>query len=1089
MGNNIDVSRELELAGLKKQSLERACEVAHSQSNSIMLLTLQWKELEEHLNKTMKSVEEKGIEVDSKLKLLEERERVVELKESELVSVQTRIEECNGELESKIKELGSVQRSIEECNGEIEGKETELGSIRRRIEECSCEFRKREGELDVLRTSVSDWTEKLSLKNEELRSIEGLIEKLECNGELESKIKKLGLVRRSIEECNGEIEGKKTELDSIRRRIKECSCEFRKREGELDVLRTSVSDWIEKLELKQNQLSETERLIEVHKEKFDLEEQSIKTLIQDFNEELEAKEHDYNEIKKSIQACNKELETKREKLKLTEKRLAELHSQVGKLESLKNNARRRIDSTEKKLSAMKGELRRYGNDIELREREFNALCKYTDECNEELTLKQQQLNLVHDSIEKCTKELKEKEELSMSIEKTLVKCSEELEQKKKQLGSVQNSLGELSDEHLSEELELDLVRSMTSQVYKELKEKEQHFNSLENSVKERVQDLEVKEAQFEERVKKRVQVKIEQPESLGASEGIENGRILQMLMNEHLKKADFFLSEISSALERAHDPAKLVLDAMQGFYPKHLLGKKTSPDLIVIRRTCMLLLQRLLIVSPLIIPQVRDAAMKLAGEWKEKMRVVADNPLEVLGFLNLVAAFGLASDFDGNELGKLLDIADPLKQEPELYHALGITDQLYVNQIVPSQIRIEQSEHITVVSKTTMPKEVSAALLVSLDPAKHVLDLIQGSYSENKKEGTNIEEGIMRNYILLLEQLQEVLPKINPQVKAQALKLAVKWKSKMRAVAENSLEIFGFLQFLATYELVVSFQREEIFELLFPVAHLKQALKICTALGFVDMVPDFVRILIDRNRLIDAIRFICSFKLMNNISPVPVIKKYMENVDISAANIYKEGNYSLDVKDKALSYRIASLRALIECTEDFKLDYLISTENIRKGIVNLEKQIAELNQFLLASNPMTPPQFIGENCNVASPSYQPASGLMFQPQHGDNNHSSGASVAGSVQKCIVKPVKENSQWTHFVRAPNVMTPQQLLQGKNCNFGASTAASQPAFGPAVQNYSSSASVPRNQLHQQNSNKRPRTDQGPGVSNVLGKPQHN
>ncbi|KAI9185001.1 hypothetical protein LWI28_003260 [Acer negundo] len=691
MEDNIEVSRELELAELKKQSLERTCEVAHSQSSSIMLFTLQWKELEEHLNKTMRSVEEKGIEVDSKLKLLEERERVVELKESELVQFK-------------------------------------LG------------LRSREGELDVLRTSVSDWTEKLSLKNEELCSIEFLTEKLELKHE-------------------------------------------------------------------------------VRKEKFDLEDQSIKTLIQDFNEELEAKEHEYNEIKKSVEACNgaleakeceydeikksiqafnEELETKREKLKLTDEHLAELHSQVGKLESLENNTRRRIDSTEKKLSAMKGELRRYGNDIELREREFNALCKYTDECNEELTLKQQQLNSVQDLIEKCTKELKEKEELIMSIEKALVKCSEELEQKEKQLGSVQNSVAVLSDEHLSEELELDLLRSMTSQVYEELKEKEQHFNSLENSVKERVQDLVIKEEQFEERVKERVHVKIEQEQILVASEGVGNGRILQMLMNEHLKKADLFLSEISSSLEAAQDPAKLVLEAMQGFYPKGLQEKEMSSSVIVTRRTCILLLQHLLIVSPLINPQVRDAAMKLAGEWKENMRVVADNPLEVLGFLNLVAAFGLVSDFNGNELGKLLDIADPHKQAPELYHSLGIEDQLY---------------------------------------AKLVLDLIQGSYSENKKEGTDIEEGIIRNYILLLEQLQEILPKINPQVKARAMMLAVEWKSRMRAVAENSLEIFGFLQLLATYELVASFQREEIFKLLFPFAHLKQAPKICTALGFADMAP------------------------------------------------------------------------------------------------------------------------------------------------------------------------------------------------------------------------------------------------------------
>ncbi|KAK3200467.1 hypothetical protein Dsin_023882 [Dipteronia sinensis] len=81
-------------------------------------------------------------------------------------------------------------------------------------------------------------------------------------------------------------------------------------------------------------------------------------------------------------------------------------------------------------------------------------------------------------------------------------------------------------------------------------------------------------------------------------------------------------------------------------------------------------------------------------------------------------------------------------------------------------------------------------------------------------------------------------------------------------------------------------------------------------------------------------------------------------------------------------------------------------------------------------------------------------------------------VPGRVQKCIFKPVEDNSRWTRFLRAPNVMTPHQLLRGKNLNFGASTAASQPAFGSAEQNYSSSTSVPGNQLHQQNPNKRPR-----------------
>ncbi|KAL5768375.1 hypothetical protein ACOSP7_014929 [Xanthoceras sorbifolium] len=900
MENKVDVSREMKLAGLKKENLRRSCELAHAQSSSIMLLTLQWKDIEDQLDRTMKSVEEKDLEVDLKQRLLEERERVVELKESELASVRSRIEEYDMELERKIEELGSVRSRIEECKGELKCKESELGTIEKKIGECRCEYQLRVGEVNELRKSSDEWSKNLSVKREELSSVEHLIEK------------RFG--------------------------------ELKEQEG----LRNCIRDCNEQLELRKSQLSEIENLIELRNK----EESDMNSLIQDYREELAVKEHDYYEIKKSIGACNAELESKRKKLKLMKKRLAELHSQEKKLESRQNKARRRIGSKEEELGAVKGK-------VKLMERQFNALCKCTEERTQELTLKQKQLNSVQESIEKCSKEFKVKEQLLMSIEESLVNCSEELEAKKKNLSSVQNTVEELNNEHLLEELELDLVRSMTSQYFNDLRQKEHHFNSLKNSLKEHMDGLEVKEKQFEERVNKfelkethfnsmqeateqkskkveklekqltsihRPQVK--QPESLGASEDMGplcpnlqsctmgDGRILQFLMNEHLKKHDIFLGKISTAVKGASDPAKLVLDTMQGFYPTRLQEKQTDYDLNVIRRSCILLLEHLLSLSPQITPQVRDEAMKLAGEWKAKMKATGDNSLEVLGFLHLLAAFGLASDFDGNELHKLLDTVVPHQQGPGLLQGLGITNELPVNHILPSEEQTEQSDHIPVSNTIDSPSanrlqfstmiegrhdltttEVSAVLSMSPDPANFVLDLIRGSYYDNRKKGAiGIEEGVVRNYILLLERLKEVLPKITSRVKAQAMELAFAWKCKMRIVTENSLEVFGFLQLLATYELVAAFDREEILKLLFTVAHLKQAPEICMALGFADVVPDIVQNLIGRNQHIEAVRFICAFKLTDTISPESVFQHLLKHIQTSASNMYKDGNNFYDAK-------------------------------------------------------------------------------------------------------------------------------------------------------------------------------------------------
>lgn len=79
--------------------------------------------------------------------------------------------------------------------------------------------------------------------------------------------------------------------------------------------------------------------------------------------------------------------------------------------------------------------------------------------------------------------------------------------------------------------------------------------------------------------------------------------------------------------------------------------------------------------------------MKLAGEWKARMSAVEENSLEVLGFLQLLVAFKLASAFCPDEIQSFLGTVSQHRQAPELRQALGnaktLSGKFYLMLIIP----------------------------------------------------------------------------------------------------------------------------------------------------------------------------------------------------------------------------------------------------------------------------------------------------------------------------------------------------------------------------------------------------------------------
>lgn len=124
------ITRELEAAELTKQDLRKTLDQIHDYSSSVLLLSLQWKDLENHFETTRRFLLERGQELESKaeesgaFREKEKRfgERVKEFELKELI-----IGERLKKYDLKEKRLGERVREFEARERQFAMKEMRLG--------------------------------------------------------------------------------------------------------------------------------------------------------------------------------------------------------------------------------------------------------------------------------------------------------------------------------------------------------------------------------------------------------------------------------------------------------------------------------------------------------------------------------------------------------------------------------------------------------------------------------------------------------------------------------------------------------------------------------------------------------------------------------------------------------------------------------------------------------------------------------------------------------------------------------------------------------------------------------------------------
>ncbi|BFG37059.1 hypothetical protein CerSpe_233340 [Prunus speciosa] len=870
--------------------------------------------------------EEKRKEVDVTEKRLVEVEKLVKEKETKCDLIQKRIEEGT-------EKLCWVRKSLEERSKELEIKEEEVTGAQGVLNAFREDIELNRRQLNAIRGSVEKEKNVLVLKQEGVKAAGKSLE--ECHKEIKLKKERLCLIQKVMVQCSNSLQSREKTIREMELKVKdygllkksmeEWSCKLESKERELE-------GWVEKFELRNKQVeSKFEELNLIHNR------------ANEFLNEVEVQVNHFDSLRKLMQERQKHLDSEalehshglEMKERQLEKQAKELELKQKQFDLMIQERQKELDSQEKLLLEQAKELelkqKQFDLMIQERQKDFDSQEKWLQEQAKELELKQKRFDLM----------IQERQRDLDSQEKLLQEQAKELELKQKQFDSmIQERQKHLeSEEKLLQEQgkELELKQKQFDSM---IQERQKHLESEEKLLQEQGKELELKQKQFDS-TRKSMETNVPSSSSIQSSAN-RNGRGLQLLMNENLKRIDLVGREISGVLQASSDPAKLVLDAMQGFYPSNLNvdNQEFDYDLRIIRRSCLLLLQELKRFSPQIYPHVREEAMELAADWKTKIKVATENWLEILGFLRLVSTYEFTTAYDAKELQTLLAIVVKQDQATEFCQAFGITNKAPVGNIVSLPVKIEEPECLPVRSASTSSSpnlqlsattdarnlqgspndhlsgkqlrhiEMFDALQMSLNPAKLVLKLVQASLTEHWKIGhVGSKEVVMKKNISILNDLTKVKPHVGLDVKKDA--------------------------FVAAYGLLSTLNGDEIVKLLGMICQHAQALELCEELGFADKIPDFVQDLIERKQLFEAVRLICTFKLIDTFQPILLLKEYVEDARRSYRTAMLEGPFSLFL-GVLVHKHIADFRAVVQCLKDNNLEYEFLAKEVETEIAMLE---------------------------------------------------------------------------------------------------------------------------------------------------------
>ncbi|CDY19710.1 BnaA09g03630D [Brassica napus] len=999
---------------VRGECLHSALDKVNAHASDVLLFSVQWKDLNEYLESVKGKLKERFRELESKeveLKgqsfALEERAKVVEEAEAKVADLEMKSDGIRMDVEAMKKELNFFTKQVEVSVGESNAEEVRLSQLRRLVEECEEERMLKESQLGLkgeelakLETDIERCCAEVSAEMESLRGAQ--THRRQLDEEVERKTKDLTLVQSKLEKCEKLFETRSSELVKTQDEL-ECKREdLGQMEAELERHRVKAITEKEHWERTRDHGRELEE--EISRKKKELESvieqlDSKQKLLETQSSELVSKEKEFEALsldiglsEQKVMSLNNDMkeicqrvESKGKELEKVQRLIKERSVHCESLKLLIEERSEELDSKVKQHDEITDDIRKLSLEIVFKEKTLKRAEVFIQQLSEKQDSAEEKLDSTRRDLASCIDEHESMERDLISVKDIYRECLEDLEIKEKELKSVESILTERNKEVEEREKMMQHLNSSIEKLMGQLKLKQEEVCSIKKTIKEcshfqglelKEKELSAREARIDHKAQQLISTEQKLPKSSKKTElkakkqgntvqqadlvrdaNVRDEKTLQLLLRGHLKKRDQLHLDVLSSIKRSSDPAKLVLETVNGLYAAHQRTEATNLDPKSVQRSSICLLECLMDMSPNPTAEVQGEAFKFATEWKNITLVEAENPVEVLEFLNFLAAFSFAYAFDADQVQSLFDVDFLCKYGLSLCKALGVSALAPVNNNVlsledkpeqqpreapvinssdPCSLDVQQSiasphlpdeDSLRDIEDSTSfsPNEVSTKLRMLKYPGRFVLTCLDDALIGARRRGElSLAEPIVKTFVPLLEELARgVVSTDDPGLQSDATKVAREWVRMMGASVEKSeLEVWAFLQFIVAFGLRI--QPDQNLQLASRVTHFKQAPRLFQSLGLSDAIPNFVTQLLDKAIYIPAIRFMLYFNVTNSFSPLEFLKEQIISLRRSA----KEKRTTHESQADA-----ATMRDIMELIEDFQLEIDIPVSLILRFMV------------------------------------------------------------------------------------------------------------------------------------------------------------
>ncbi|XVF34808.1 hypothetical protein REPUB_Repub18cG0090500 [Reevesia pubescens] len=285
--------------------------------------------------------------------------------------------------------------------------------------------------------------------------------------------------------------------------------------------------------------------------------------------------------------------------------------------------------------------------------------------------------------------------------------------------------------------------------------------------------------------------------------------------------------------------------------------------------------------------------------------------------------------------------------------------------------------------------EISNALSEAVDPPRLVLEAVDDFVSQKigKMGGLTDKRWACGMLVQALfpeaswKEKKGKVPEFARSIGEMAGKVVEKWKGQLDGEGEGvgAAEAVMFLQMVIGFELKERFEEGFLRKLVVDFASRRDMAKLAAALGFGDKMGDIIDELVKNGKEIEAVYFAKEAGLTERFSPVSLLKSYLRTSKKNGATILKNGNYKAAATEESNSLELNSIKAIIKCVEDHKLESEFSVDTLRKRATQLEKVKADRKKSSSATG--RPQNKRGHNAGssrgAGPPAFRPAKAAKF----------------------------------------------------------------------------------------------------------------